>query len=97
MVEKRGGELGVAGFTLGIVSLTILFFSPLYGIFVAIVGLIFSIVQQKKHQTRLGRWGVILNTIGLIANAVFFYIYVKYILSYLENLQTLDTSSFPTA
>jgi uncharacterized membrane protein HdeD (DUF308 family) len=97
MAEKRGEGLGIAGFTLGIVSLTILFFSPLYGIFASIVGLMFCIFQQKKHPTRLGRWGIILNIIGLIANIVFFYIYVKYILTYIESLQNLDTSSFPTA
>ncbi|MCX6749791.1 MAG: hypothetical protein NTW17_03575 [Candidatus Pacearchaeota archaeon] len=97
MAEKGGNELGVAGFTLGIISLTVLFFSPLYGIFAAIIGLIFSAVQQKKHKTRLGRWGVVLNTIGLIANAVFFYIYIKYVIDYLQGLQSLDTSSFPTA
>jgi len=93
MAEKRGGGLGVAGFTLGIVSL-IIFLDPFYGIFIAIIGLIFSIVQQRKHKTRLGRWGIVLNILGIIINLFSFYIFIPYLVDYIQNL---NPSSFPTA
>ena len=93
MAEKRGTALGVAGFTLGIVSL-VLFSNPFYGILAAIIGLILSIVQQKKNPTRLGRWGIILNIIGIILGILFFYFYIKYLVPYLQNL---NSASFPIA
>ena len=62
MAEKKIGEgLGIAGFTLGVLSIIL---AGYLGLLVSIVGFIFCMVQQKKHKTGLGKAGLILNIIG---------------------------------
>ncbi|MFH1311142.1 MAG: hypothetical protein ABIH65_01920 [Nanoarchaeota archaeon] len=90
MAKERGVALGIAGFTLGIVSLAILVFNPLFGTLASIVGLILCIIQQKRNKTKFGKIGIIINIIGFVLNTVIFYIYVTAVYDYLSTL------SFPT-
>ena len=68
MVEKKeskgsGEELGLVGFTFGILSIILIGSN---GIFIAVIGFIFSMIQQKRNPTKFGRIGIILNIIGFI-------------------------------
>ena len=49
--EKIVGErLGVSGFTLGIVGIALIIFSPIAGILCSVVGVAFCIIQKAtKH------------------------------------------------
>jgi len=54
MVKKKtkniGEGLGISGFTLGVLSILL---AGAMGIFIAVIGLIFSYVQQKNKPTQL--------------------------------------------
>lgn len=66
MVKKSknfGEGLGNSGFTLGVLSVIT---AGVLGIFISIVGFIFSTIQQRKNPTKLAKIGVILNVIGFI-------------------------------
>ncbi len=84
MKEKKGGKelasskeaFGIIGLTLGILSLMMLGSN---GILVAIVGIIFSIIQQKRYPTKIGKAAVILNSIGIIASIIFMVFLIKYL------------------
>jgi len=67
--SKEFGEgIGNSGFTLGILSILL---AGTMGILIAVVGLIFSVLQQRKNPTKLGKVGVILNIIGFILSIAF--------------------------
>lgn len=95
MAKKIGVALGISGFTLGIVSIAILIFNPLFGTFASIVGLVFCLVQQKKNPTKFGKMGIIINIIGFVLNVVIFYLYIITIYDYLQTLGGLN-NSFPS-
>ena len=82
MVEKKeekkhlGEGIGIAGFTLGVLSII---FSGWIGIIIGIIGFIFCYSQQKNNPTKLGRIGIILNVIGFVASIIFLIVYVKYL------------------
>jgi len=72
MVKKKeektsGGEFGVIGFVFGILSIV---FLASNGIILAILGFIFSTMQQKRNPTKFGRLGKILNIIGFILGVI---------------------------
>ena len=67
---KNNEALGISGFTLGIVSLSLIFFTTLGGALAAVAGLILGLMQQSKHRTKTARIGIILNIIGLVLNIV---------------------------
>ena len=86
--EKDAGEskhigegLGISGFTLGILSIV---FAGLYGVILSIVGLIFCMIQQKKHKTKLGKIGLIINIIGLIVSIVYLVVYFQYLMPLIQ-------------
>lgn len=63
--KEYGNGFGIAGFILGLLSvLLIWFFSPAW--ILAILGLIFSIIQLKKKKTGLAVAGLVLSIIGII-------------------------------
>ena len=67
--SKNFGEgIGNSGFTLGVLSILL---AGIIGILIAVVGLIFSTLQQKRNPTKLGKAGVILNIIGFILSIAF--------------------------
>ncbi len=93
--DKKSEGLGISGFILGIISLSagIVFylFGPfLTGSIISIIGFIFSLKQQKRHKTKKGKIGIILNLIGFVINtALFIYILIVYTIPYISNyLQT---------
>ncbi len=65
--KKIGEGLGIAGFTLGVLSIIL---AGVMGVFVSIVGFIFCIVQQRKNPTKLAKVGIILNVIGFVLSLV---------------------------
>jgi len=80
--KKKGKKLrnpealGVAGFTLGIVSLSTIFFGLFFYDFIlgpiaSIVGLIFCIVQNKRVKTKIAKKGMIINIIALTLHVTF--------------------------
>ncbi len=81
MAKKEGKSeaLGISGFTLGIVSLVMVIFTPIGGALLALTGFIFCIIQQKKYPTKLGKSGLILNIAGLLVNIVWWFVLIKYL------------------
>lgn len=95
MADEKSSGLGISGFVLGIISLTagigFYLFGPfLTGAIIAIVGLVFCLKQQRRHKTKKGKIGLILNLIGILANVILFvYTLVVYVIPYLsEYLQS---------
>ena len=75
MAEKEKTEgLGISAFTLGVLGII---FAGTYGVIISIAGLIFSIVQQKRHKTRMGKTAFILNIIGIVLSIVAIILYYK--------------------
>lgn len=66
--EKNQGGFDIVSLVLGIIALLLVFFpwGPILTFIVGIVGLVFGFIQKKRGQTRLGRAGVILNSIAII-------------------------------
>lgn len=86
--------LGIAGFTLGIVSLVMILFSPFLGVVLSIIGLIFCLVQQKKQKTKTARIGIILNGISLILNIAWWILYVTVVYPYFQqSISSLNLST----
>jgi uncharacterized membrane protein len=80
--EKEGKNpetLGIAGFTLGIVSLSMLIFVPLAGILAGLTGLVFCIFQKKKKPTKKAKTGIILNIIGVVTNIIWWYVLAEFL------------------
>ncbi len=61
--ERWGNELGVSGFTLGIVSIVL---AGWIGLIFATLSIIFCLIQQRKKKIKLARIGLILGVIGFI-------------------------------
>lgn len=74
--DKKSEGLGISGFTLGVLGIIL---SGWIGLLVAIVGLIFCIVQQRKHKTKMAKVGIILNVIGIILSVVVLILYTAFI------------------
>ncbi len=75
MAEKEKTEgLGISGFTLGVLGII---FSGVIGIVVSAIGLIFCLVQQKQHKTKLGKVGLILNAVGIVLGILVIILYSK--------------------
>lgn len=77
MAEKKESEmseaLGISGFTLGVMGIIFLGFN---GLITSLTGLIFCLIQQKKHKTKFGKTGVILGIIGIILNIAGIILYI---------------------
>lgn len=85
MAEKEKTEgLGISAFTLGVVGII---FSGWIGIVICIVGLFFSIVQKKRHETKMAKTALILNVIGIVLSIIVVILYA-YLAPYLTQLQS---------
>lgn len=92
--RKRNPEAaGIAGFTLGIISLVMFLFFPPIGILLSIIGLSLSIKQQRKQKTRAGKIAIILNIIALILNIAMWLVSAFLIYPYLT--QQLGNTTLP--
>ncbi len=92
--QRNPEALGIAGFTLGIVSLVMILVSPpIIGMLTALVGGILCYAQQKKHKTRTAKIGLIINVIGLVLNAIWWVLLIKIVYPWLQQAG----STFPTA
>jgi asparagine N-glycosylation enzyme membrane subunit Stt3 len=85
--KSKGEALGVAGFTLGILS--IIFLGGYVGLIFSLVGFIFCFIQQKKRKTKLGKIGIIINLIGFFAGIIVMIFVTPLLVKYIQ--------SFPTA
>jgi hypothetical protein len=83
MGEKDNEGLGISGFTLGVIGVI---FSGWIGIIISIVGLVFCLLQQKRHKTKLGKAGVIINIIGLVLGIAIVVLYSSVIAPLLSQL-----------
>jgi len=84
MAEKEKTEgLGISAFTLGVLGII---FSGWVGLVIALVGLAFSIVQQKRHKTKMAQTAFILNIIGIILSILVIVLYA-YLSPYIAQLQ----------
>lgn len=82
--KKNPEANGIAGFTLGIVSIVLFIFGPIIGILTSLVGLFLCLKQQRKQKTRIARIGIILNIIGLVLNIAIWFISAQFIVPYLQ-------------
>jgi hypothetical protein len=84
MAEKEKTEgLGISSFTLGVLGII---FSGVMGMIISSVGLALSIVQQKRHKTKMGKTAFILNIIGIVLSILAIVLYAK-LAPYLNQLQ----------
>jgi len=83
--KKSGEALGVSGFTLGIVSIVALIFTPFLGLILSIVGFSLSLSQQKRKPTKFGKRGIILNVIGFIVNMIWWILLIAVLLPILQD------------
>ncbi len=91
-LKKNGEALGISGFTLGIAGYFSLLFMGLLSLAFFIIGLIFCIIQQKRSPTKLGKVGLIINTVGIIMAIVLVIVVAIYLYPLLqEQLQNLQT------
>ncbi|MDP2628458.1 MAG: hypothetical protein Q8P15_01015 [Nanoarchaeota archaeon] len=82
MAEKKGGEaLGISGFTLAMAGMFGLILMGPFSLPIFIVGFIFCWIQQKRKSTKLGKSGLIINGLGIIASLIWGYIFLKYLFS----------------
>lgn len=63
--QKDGNGFGIAGFVLGLLSI-LLFWIWFLGGVIAILGLVFSIIQLRKKKTGLAIAGLVLSIIGIL-------------------------------
>jgi len=83
MAEKEKTEgLGISAFTLGVLGII---FSGWIGMVISLVGLIFSVVQQKRHKTKMAKTALILNVIGIILSILVVALYA-YLEPYLTQI-----------
>jgi len=84
MADKEKTEgLGISAFTLGVIGII---FSGWIGMIISIVGLIFSVVQQKRHKTKMGKTALILNGVGIVLSIIVVALYA-YLSPYIAKLQ----------
>jgi hypothetical protein len=75
MAEKEKIEgLGISGFTLGVLGII---FAGWIGLMICLIGLIFSVIQQKRHKTKTAKVGIILNIIGIFLSIIIIVLYSK--------------------
>ena len=92
--KKNGEALGISGFTLGIAGYFSLLFMGVLSIIGVlaffITGLVFCIIQQKRKPTKLGKIGLIINIVGIIATIILGIVVAIYLYPLLqEQLQNL--------
>ncbi len=82
-VYERDNSFGVAGVVLGVMS--ILSVSAM-GIVTGVVGLVFSIMQNKKGKNKWSTAGIALNIIGIILGIIAIIFLVNFASQVLANL-----------
>lgn len=65
MEEKQSNGMAIAGMVLGILSIPASCCIALLGVIVGIVGLVLSIMAQKKAKSGMGLAGIITASIGI--------------------------------
>ena len=83
-VVKTDNSFGVSGVVLGILSISSI---SLLGVLLGVVGLIFSLKQNKKGKNKWSKAGIILNIIGIVLG-VLSLILIVYFGDYLLQLQS---------
>ena len=94
---KNSETLGIAGFTLGIVSLVILIPNPVLGIMISTTGFILCFLQQKKYKTKMGKNGLIINGISFVTNIAWWVVYAMIIYPYIQQNLNYLSSTIPPA
>ena len=101
--EVKGGDnsYGVVAFVFGILSILLapcldvfIFYGPLVGIILGILGIIFSLKQRKIGKNKWSKWALWLSIIGILLSAFILYSIIAFLtsqevtnkLSELENL-----------
>ena len=75
MAEKEKTEgLGISAFTLGVLGII---FSGWIGMIICVVGITFSVIQQKRHKTKMAKTALILNAIGIVLSIIVVVLYAK--------------------
>jgi len=75
--------IGIAGFTLGILSLVLIGWA---GIVIAIVGFFLCLYQQKRRPTKTGKLGLILNIIGFVLGIIFVVAFIMYLAPQMQEI-----------
>jgi len=81
--KRRREGLGIAGFILGILSIVMM---GIFGLILSIIGGIFCIIQQKNNSTKLGKAGLILNSIGFILSLLWIFYLGPILAQYINSL-----------
>lgn len=89
-VRDFSNASGIVGVVFGILSIV---FTLNNGIVLGIIGLAFSLVQNKRMRNRWSRAGIVLNIIGIILGVVFIIIALTVLPNYLAQLQNIPTGA----
>jgi hypothetical protein len=89
-LQSSKEAFGIMGLVFAIVSLLSMSSN---GIIYAILGIVFSKIQEKKGRNKISRAGLIIGIIGLILNVVFVILLITYYPTLIENIQ----AQFPSA
>lgn len=92
---KKDGGLGIAGFTLGVVSLALIILIGPFNLPLLITGLILCWIQQKKNPTKLGKAGLIINIIGIVISIFLTYYIIKYVVPQIIEIMKANGGQFP--
>lgn len=84
--ERNPEAFGISGFTLGIISLVMLLFSPLLGVLTSAIGIIFCGIQQSRQKTRTAKRGMIINLVSIVLNIVWWVVFVLVVSPHLNSL-----------
>jgi hypothetical protein len=78
-VDKKSETFGIVGFTLSLAGFFAILITSIYSAVYFITGLIFCIIQQKRNKTKLGKVGLILNIIGIVAVIILTFVIILYV------------------
>jgi TM2 domain-containing membrane protein YozV len=93
--SEKQSFTGVVSFILGLLSLVFSIQLPLgsaAGLFLAVLGLIFGLVQLYKGRNSWAVWGIILSIIGAITNILIFLWLAKLASLVVAKMQELQSS-----
>lgn len=66
-LHESKDALGISGFTLGIAGIVMAGFA---GLIFSILGFVFCSIQQKKHPTKIGKTGIIINVVAFVLSVI---------------------------
>ncbi len=94
VVSTKDNSFGVASVVIGILSIifsTTVFFGSFGGVILAVVGLIFAILQRKRVNTSWAKAGLWINGIALVLGIIVVIWLVQLLADIVQNIQQMQS------